>query len=202
MNPRREKDQKEQSLIQRCKGGEFRAFRELVEQYQSRIYAVCFGIVRNREDTFDVMQEVFIKIYNSIKHFSGQSGLYVWIYRIAVNTGLDFFRKRKRKQKIIEKSYQDGGTVKGGSHSQSPADIAVSLELKDLVHRAIAKLPDNHKSIIVLREIEGLSYQEIAKIMECSEGTVMSRLFYARKTLMTLLKKYMAVNGDRQNETT
>ena len=195
--PKKEaKKNEENSLIERSKQGEYSAFRQLVEQYQSRIYAVCYGVVRNREDALDVMQEVFIKIYHSIKKFHGESGLYSWIYRIAVNASLDFLRKQKRKRKFFETAYQERDVQIKGANTETPGDIVITLELKEVVHQAINKLPEKHKAIIILREIEGLSYQEIAKIMKCSEGTVMSRLFYARKKLTSLLKNYIKINGE------
>ncbi len=181
----------EKGLIDRCQKGDFGAFRELMEQYQSRIYSVCFGILRNREDARDVVQEVFIKVYNSIKSFKGESGLYIWIYRIAVNTSVDYYRKRKRRSKIIEHAFKEKKRDKTKIYPETPGDVTLNIELKDVVAKAINSLPDKHKEVIILREIEGLSYQEIAKVMRCSEGTVMSRLFYARKRLMTILKKYI-----------
>ena len=189
-------NKEEQSLIKRCKDGDFRAFRELMEQYQSRIYSVCYGILRNREDARDVVQEVFIKVYNSLKTFKGESGLYVWIYRIAVNTSVDYYRKRKRKMKIIEHAFKEKKEGPPAIRLDTPRDVTLNLELKEMVTKAINTLPDKHKGVIILREIEGLSYQEIAKILRCSEGTVMSRLFYARKRLMTVLKKYIGTEGD------
>jgi len=184
-------DPQEQSLIERCKRGEFQAYRELMERYQSRIYSVCYGIVRNREDALDVVQEVFIKIYDAIKKFKGESGLYVWIYRIAVNKSLDFYRKKKRKYMIFEKASTDARIHNTQIEKNTPQDKALALELKEKVAEAIEQLPEKQKGIIILREIEGLSYQEIAKIMHCSVGTVMSRLFYARKKLAGYLEKYV-----------
>lgn len=178
-----------QTLVDRCKNGDFQAFHDLLEQYQSRIFSVCYGIVRNREDACDVMQEVFIKIYKSIRLFHGESSLYVWIYRIAVNASLDFLRKRKRKLKVKEKLASDFLLSGKGYCALSPEEHVVTLELKESIRKAIFKLAPKFKRVIVLREIEGLSYQEIAKICCCSVGTVMSRLFYARKKLIAMLRK-------------
>jgi len=195
---RRDINQEEKSLIERCKQKNFAAFRNLMERYQSRIYAVCYGIVRNREDALDIMQDVFIKVYNSIHAFKGESGLYVWIYRIAVNTSLDYYRKRKRKQQLLERTLTERKRVHKTVQYRTPADITMNLELKEVVSVAIESLPKKHKSVVVLREIEGLSYQEIAKVLKCSVGTVMSRLFYARKRLITLLQKYIKPNGAKR----
>jgi RNA polymerase sigma-70 factor (ECF subfamily) len=194
------KDLNDQTLIERCKKGEFEAFRELMERYQSRIYSVCYGIVRNREDALDVVQEVFIKVYNAINTFKGESGLYVWVYRIAVNKSLDYYRKKKRKQMIFDKASQEAEIHNTQVEFQTPKDDALSLELKQKVSNAIDQLPAKQKGIIILREIEGLSYQEIAKITKCSVGTVMSRLFYARKKLSVLLKNYVHTKGSDSDE--
>ncbi len=181
----------EHDLIQKCKRGDFVAFRELMQRYQSRIYAVCYGIMRNREDALDVVQEVLIKVYESMHTFKGESGLYVWIYRIAVNKSLDFYRKRKRQYAIYDRVHDVVRKGDLGAKSETPDGTVLNLELKEVIHQAIYLLPDKQRGIIVLREIEGLSYQEIAKIMHCSVGTVMSRLFYARKRLMQLLSEYL-----------
>jgi RNA polymerase sigma-70 factor (ECF subfamily) len=193
-------DPQEQSLIERCKRGEFQAYRELMERYQSRIYSVCYGIVRNREDALDVVQEVFIKIYDAIKKFKGESGLYVWMYRIAVNKSLDFYRKKKRKYMIFEKASDDARVHNTQIETRTPQDKTLALELKEKVAEAIEQLPEKQKGIIILREIEGLSYQEIAKIMKCSVGTVMSRLFYARKKLAGYLEKYVHKKGSNSEK--
>ena len=197
MNHLNKLNEEEKSLIERCRHGDFRAFRELMEQYQSRIYSVCYGILRNREDARDVVQEVFIKVYNALKTFKGESGLYIWIYRIAVNTSVDYYRKRKRKLRIIEHAFKERRESPFEMHTETPSDVTINLELKEMVSKAINTLPDKQKGVIILREIEGLSYQEIAKIMRCSEGTVMSRLFYARKRLMAILKKYIGNGGSK-----
>jgi RNA polymerase sigma-70 factor, ECF subfamily len=188
-------DPQEHSLIERCKKGEFPAFRELMERYQSRIYSVCYGIMRNREDALDVVQDVFIKIYKSIDQFKGESGLYVWMYRIAVNKSLDLYRKKKRKAMIYEKASNDARTFNTQFEKQTPQEETLAIELKEKVAEAIAQLPEKQKGIIILREIEGLSYQEISRIMYCSVGTVMSRLFYARKKLAKYLTKYVHKKG-------
>jgi len=166
-----EKKIEENSLIERCTRGDYKAFRSLIQQYQSRIYSVCYGILRNREDAFDVMQDVYVKVYNSIKRFHGESGLYSWIYRITVNTCLDYLRKRKRKKEFLDRAYQAQETVGAPKHVKTPEEMTLSLEVKEKVREAIEKLPAKHRAVILLREIEGLSYQEIAKIMNCSEGT-------------------------------
>lgn len=191
MDKKKKIDLQEISLIERCKKGEFSAFRELMERYQSRIYSVCYGIMRNREDALDVVQDVFIKIYKSIKQFKGESGLYVWMYRIAVNKSLDHYRKKKRKALIYEKASNDAKVFNRQFEKQTPQDETLAIELKEKVSDAIGQLPEKQKGIIILREIEGLSYQEISKIMKCSVGTVMSRLFYARKKLAKNLAQYV-----------
>lgn len=180
----------ERNLIERAKKGDFNSYRQLVERYESRLYSVCYGILRNREDALDALQEVLLKVYYSLKKFKGESGLYVWMYRIAVNKSLDFHRARKRVRNVVNKVKDVSSDNTQFYEEDTPADYSLHIELKHMINKAIQELPEQQKSVIILREIEGLSYQEIAKVIGCSQGTVMSRLFYGRKKLAATLKKY------------
>jgi RNA polymerase sigma-70 factor (ECF subfamily) len=174
--------------VKRVQGGESEVFGELVERYQQRVYTVVVGMVHRREDALDLAQEIFVKAYHSLKYFRGDSSFYTWLYRIAVNVVIDFRRKGKG---IKPFSYEDGlvGEMAGG---MAPPDQQVMThELRQALHRALASLPHEQQAAIILRELEGLSYQEIADVVQCSIGTVMSRLHYARKRLQELLKPFL-----------
>ncbi len=182
-------------LVERARRGDRNAFRQLVLAYQERIFVVVRGMVRNQEDARDIAQEVFIKAYASLDSFRGQSSFYTWLYRIAVNMAIDFRRKMDRKQ---ESEYDDRREADGAEGAFVPDATRLSPEraLKDKelgrhIMAAVARLPEEQRTAIVLRELEGLSYKEIAEVMKCSQGTVMSRLFYGRKKLQESLKDFL-----------
>lgn len=182
-------------LVERARNGDREAFRQLVVAYQERIFIIIRGMVRNQEDARDIAQDVFIKAYSSLDSFRGQSSFYTWLYRIAVNMTIDFRRKMDRKQ---ESAYDDRiepdsveGAIVPGSTQYSPHRAYLGKELGINIRRAMDSLPPDQRTAIVLRELEGLSYKEIADIMECSQGTVMSRLFYGRKKLQEYLKDFL-----------
>ena len=162
-----------------------------MEKYQGRVYAMVYGMVRNREDARDITQDAFVKAYKSLESFRLESGFYTWLYRIAMNLSIDFVRKRKRREingfdEGIASRDEDGG-IADAHHEDGPLR---HLERKQLFHRimdAMERLPDDQREVILLRELEGLQYKEIADVMGIPEGTVMSRLFYARKKLQKLL---------------
>ncbi len=156
---------------------------------------VIRGMVRNQEDARDIAQDVFIKAYASLDSFRGQSSFYTWLYRIAVNMTIDFRRKMDRKQ---ESAYDDKREADGaeGAFVPEPGRFSPERALKDKelghhIMEAVESLPGEQRTAIVLRELEGLSYKEIAEVMGCSQGTVMSRLFYGRKKLQERLKDFL-----------
>ncbi len=182
-------------LIERTRRGDRAAFQELVEKYQRRIYAVAYGLLGNREDALDAVQEAFIKAYKSIDRFKGKSGFYTWMYRIATNAAIDLGRKQSRRDEVefreeIEAD-EERGSYPVAPASESPAGKLMKKELGELIDDAIQQLPEDQRTAVVLREIEGLSYREIAKVMKCSQGTVMSRLHYGRKKLQELLRPHL-----------
>ena len=179
------------SIIEKCKTGDFSSFRALVSRYQNRIFSVCYGLVRSRDDAADLFQEVCLRIYKSIGKVKSEAGLYVWIYRITVNVCFDWLRKKKRMRKKVDKFKAQDTVSDFFVETNTPVSIALQLELKEQINKVIAALPDAQRAVIVLREFEGLSYQEIARILKCSEGTVMSRLFYARKKMVEKLRPYL-----------
>lgn len=180
----------DQELVQRTKRGDRAAFEVLVRRYQDRAYNVAYQVLRHREDALDVAQEAFARAYLSIGRFRGGSGFFTWLYRILVNLAIDQARTRKGKETTI--SLDDPHAATG--HRDSAADPGASLETKELAEQitgALASLPVHQRTALTLREIEGLSYQEIARVMSCSIGTVMSRLHSARQTLQHILGHYV-----------
>ena len=171
--------------------GQKEAYKLLVDRYQGRIFRVAFGLMRNREDAREVTQEAFIKAYRNLPNFRRDSSFYTWIYRITINLGIDQKRKAYRSR---ETQLDEGRLSVEDAHHTGPRPLPgprQSLHRKELAGRigeAIASLPADQKQVIVLREVQGLSYKEIAETAGIAEGTVMSRLFYARKRLQTLLE--------------
>lgn len=171
--------------------GDGTAYRGLVEKYQGRVYSMVYGMVRNREDARDITQEAFVKAYRSLSTFRLESSFYTWLYRIAMNLSIDFVRKRRRRE---TGGFDDGIATRDGDgaiaeihHEDGPSRQLERKELFGRIMDAMEKLPEDQRQVILLRELEGLQYKEIADVMGVPEGTVMSRLFYARKKLQKLL---------------
>jgi RNA polymerase sigma-70 factor, ECF subfamily len=185
-------------LVQAAGKGDKDAFRELVERYQRRVLAVVTGMLHDREAALEVTQETFIKAYRSLEGFKGDASFYTWIYRIAVNLAIDYQRREWRKP--IVDGARGGDDEHSGddplerASSEDPAvdpfQSAKNAELRARMRAAIDELTPDHKAVILLRELEGLSYEEISRVMQCSKGTVMSRLHYARKKLQARLKEF------------
>ncbi|RPJ08106.1 MAG: sigma-70 family RNA polymerase sigma factor [Deltaproteobacteria bacterium] len=185
--------QDEADLISRCQQGDQDALKEIFERYQAKVYRIAYGVVRHREDALDIVQEVFIKLYRSIRDFKGKSNFYTYLYRMAMNAAIDHTRKREKVPPI---SLDEEDAFQPAEDAEKGADrMLLKKELEETLKAAMEKLPLDQKTAILLREVEGLSYQEIAEVTECSIGTVMSRLHYARKKLQELLKDYVKPRG-------
>lgn len=175
----------DQDLVQRTKAGDRSAFEALVRKYQDRAYNVAFQILRHHEDALDVAQEGFARAYLSIARFRGSAGFYTWLYRILVNLAIDRARARGKESPISPDDPQSATP-----HAEPTADPGASLEAKEMgeqIARAVATLPVQQRTALTLREVEGFSYREIARVMNCSIGTVMSRLHTARQKLQQML---------------
>ena len=179
-------DRAETELISRCKQGDQEALKEIFNQYHKKVYSIAYGVVREREDALDIVQEVFIKLYRSIRNFKGQSKFYTYLYRMAMNTAIDHSRKKGRS--LFSSLDQMEGFQPSESAEKRPDSILLYKELEGRVKAALEKLPADQRMALIFREVEGLSYQEMAETMGCSIGTVMSRLHYARKKIRELLK--------------
>ena len=185
----------DEELVRRARDGDREAFRELVERYQRKIGSLALGMLRDREDALDVVQEAFTKAYQSLDRFKGDAGFYTWVYRIAMNLCIDHQRRgAKAPQPLSEHRTVDGdredrlGTVPDVSEHGDPYRRARDAEIAQGVSRAIGELTPEHRAVIVLREVEGLSYEEISQVLDCPKGTVMSRLHYARRQLQERLR--------------
>lgn len=172
--------------------GDPTAYKGLVERYQGRIYSVCFSMVRNPEDARDLAQDAFVKAYQNLARFQLRSSFYTWLCRIAMNVSIDFLRRQKvRAAELFEDGIatrESGGVLSIGHQREDPGRNLERKRLLERISEALDELPEEQRQIVVLREIDGLSYKEIAEVLDIPEGTVMSRLFYARKKLQTALR--------------
>jgi len=197
-----EPDTDDAALVKRARAGDSDAFRVLFERYHRRAYSLALGVVRNPDDALDVVQDAFIKAHRHLKKFKGTSSFYTWLYRIVMNLSIDFLRKHKRNRKVdwTESIGQDASV---GEESllprilgQNPGKAAVRAEIREKISEALDQLSDNHRAVLIMREIDGLSYEEMAQAMGCSKGTIMSRLFHARKNMQKMLLEYMGGEKD------
>jgi RNA polymerase sigma-70 factor (ECF subfamily) len=179
-------------LVERARQGDREAFRMLVERYQRKVTALAAGMLRNREDALDVVQDTFTKAYQSLDRFKGDSSFYTWVYRIAVNLCIDHQRRESRYVQVGADMEDAGDDVAPPSaedlERDEPFERARSTEIGAQVARAIEELTPEHRAVILLREVDGLSYEEISVVLECPKGTVMSRLHYARRQLQARLQ--------------
>lgn len=180
-------------LVRRCQKGDALAFEQLVIKYRSKVFSMIYGMVQNEQDAWDLAQEGFLKAWRSIHRFKGQASFYTWLYRIVTNVAIDSLR-RKGFKKTAEFDDEIAATqVEPGSKTvprpdPMPHQGLECEEIRQRIEHAINKLSPEHRAVIVMKEIEELQYNEIAEVLGCSIGTVMSRLFYARKKLQTLLR--------------
>jgi RNA polymerase sigma-70 factor (ECF subfamily) len=183
----------ELELVARAQRGDTSAFNELVTRYRNRAFSMIYNMVRNEQDAWDIAQDGFVKAWRNIRRFRGQSSFFTWLYRILMNISIDALRRKQ-----IESGTEFDDTVRlqqiepasatTPQREHEPATRLSDKEIRARIDAAIERLSPDHRAVIVMRELDGLDYQEIADAMECSIGTVMSRLFYARKKLQTMLK--------------
>ena len=187
-------DVSELDLVKRCQAGETEAFDELVTRYRTRIFAMIYNMVHNEQDAWDLAQDSFVKAWKSIKRFRGRSSFYTWMYRIVMNVTIDWLRKKQVKGAGVE--FDDAIQLREVNPASKTLPKADPLpyermersEVRARIDNAIAQLSPEHRAVILMKETEGMQYHEIAEALGCSIGTVMSRLFYARKKLQNLLK--------------
>ena len=177
------------TLVERVRGGDVAAFEPLVEKYRQRVYRLAYNVLRNQEDAWDVAQESFIKAYRALPSFRGQSAFYTWLFRIVMNVAHDKARQRGAAgrafgtERVTEEEWERTMPDPG----EEPDTAALRAEQRARITRALETLPEHHRAIIMLSDLEGLSYREIADVLNIPMGTVMSRLHNARKRLRTAL---------------
>ena len=184
--------EQEAAVIQAVLDGDINAYELLVKEYEKNVYNLALRMVGNSEDAADMSQEAFIKAYNSLTSFRGDSKFSVWLYRIVSNVCLDYLRSRGRRQTVSLSTENDDGEdveIDIADETQSPERLLDRRLTRDAVRRGLAALPPEHRQILLLREIQGLSYDEIADALGIEDGTVKSRIFRARKKLCAFLIK-------------
>lgn len=180
----------EQELVARAKAGDQDAFERLVLDNQNRVYSLALRMAGDREEAADLAQEAFLKAWQGLPAFQGDSSFATWVYRLAVNVCIDFLRKRKRRQKagaVLSLDDGEAGWTEPADWDQDPQRKLEQAELSRAVARGLEKLPDHHRQILTLRELSCLSYQEIGRTLELDMGTVKSRLARARLALRGIL---------------
>ena len=186
-------DSTDAELVEQAQAGDRVAMQTLMERYQRRALGVAIGVVKNPDDALEIVQDAFVKVFRNLDSFKGETSFYTWLYRIVTNLAIDTKRRQARRP---ESDYDetltpsDDAIGEGGTRlGRDPFDQVRSRELGEEIFAALEELTPNHRAVILLREIEGLSYEEISEVLECSMGTVMSRLHYARKKLQARLSE-------------
>jgi len=186
-------DHEETEMISRCQQGDQEALKEIFDKYHKKVYRIAYGVVRQREEALDIVQEVFIKLFHSIKNFKGRSHFYTYLYRMVMNTAIDHARKTGKQ--TISSLDQEGSFQPSDDLEKGPERILLQKELEERVKLAMDKLPAEQRAALIFRDVEGLSYREMAEAMGCSIGTVMSRLHYGRKRIQELLEDYVEMRS-------
>ncbi|MFI5357042.1 MAG: sigma-70 family RNA polymerase sigma factor [Opitutales bacterium] len=183
-------------VVRRVQEGDVAAFDQLVVKYRERLYGVVYNMTSNREDAADLTQDAFIKSFQSINRFQGQSSFFTWLYRIAVNSTLTHLRKNRLRtffslERVDEDDRPTAEVIAALTDTTGVERDTFVKELQERLNEAMHKLSIKHRTVVTLFEIDGLSHQEIAEIMNCSVGTVRSRLHYAKQLLQSELQPYL-----------
>ncbi|MAQ14544.1 MAG: RNA polymerase subunit sigma [Sandaracinus sp.] len=194
--------ERDKELVALAQKGDQDAFRELFDRYHRRAFAVALGVVKNKQDALDIIQDAFIKVHKHIQSFQGTASFYTWLYRIVMNLSIDHVRKAKKGRDLDydDKVGRDDENVAGDGAilptilDANPRRTVMRRELADAIQGALDTLSEDHRAVILLREVEGLSYEEMARVLEVPKGTIMSRLFHARRNMQQALAEY--VQGD------
>jgi RNA polymerase sigma-70 factor (ECF subfamily) len=190
------------TLVKRVRDGDQRAFKLLVERYQRKVYAVALGMLKDKEEAMDVSQEAFVKVYKYLDHFKGDSSFYTWLYRITVNICIDVMRRKNsaggEMEEFDESAPMDLSEARigalGSRLGTNPQKSALRRELAEKIQEALAAVPEKHRAILLLREIEGMSYEDLSRTLDIPKGTVMSRLFHARAKVQKILSEYLELD--------
>lgn len=191
-------DSEDIAFVEAFLAGDEAGFRSLFDKYREKVYGIAYRFVRNKDDALEVTQEVFLRVYLGLAKFQTQSKFFTWLYRITVNRSIDFSRSRRHQSVSAIDGREAEAIAQATSRSMpSPNEIAQAHELRELLDRAIEQLSPKHRAVFILHASENLSYRQIADVVGCNIGTVMSRLFYARKRL----KEELARAGYKLDET-
>ena len=194
LEARRREAEEDRELIARAQNGDRGAFRSLVERHQRRAYAIALGLVRDENDARELVQEAFLRVHRSLSSFQGGSSFFTWFYRILTNLSIDLKRKPGRilAEFHDEKEIEDEQDLPfiARIDGADPLDAMRRKEMAARLRRALEDLPPYHRGVILMREVEGMSYEEMAEAMSVSKGTIMSRLFHARRKLQHALLEY------------
>lgn len=183
-------------IVRAVQEGDVAAFDQLILKYRERLFGVIYNMTSNREDASDLTQDAFIKAFQSINRFQGQSSFFTWLYRIAINSTLTHLRKNRLRtffslEKVDEEDRQSAEVVEALTDKTGAERDVFVHELQEKLNEAMQKLSIKHRTVVTLFEIDGLSHQEIAEVMNCSVGTVRSRLHYAKQLLQAELQPYI-----------
>lgn len=188
---RRSEARHDHALIERAKRGESQAFRELVERHQRRALTLAMALVRDEQDAREVVQEAFLRVHRGLDSFQGSSSFFTWLYRIVTNLSIDLMRRPARRETEVEAylDHVDEHDIPFLSRidGADPFDAVRRQEIAKRIERGLAELPHYHRGVIVMREVHGMTYEEMAEAMGVSKGTIMSRLFHARQKLQRAL---------------
>lgn len=197
----READE-DRALISQAQSGDPTAFRKLVDRHQRRAFAIAVGLVRDENDAREIVQEAFLRVYKGLATFEGGSSFFTWLYRIVTNLAIDLMRKPGRRAAELDETRGVGDEAEGDFALVSridgadPIDVVRRKEMAGRIQAALDALPSYHRAVILMREVEGLSYEEMAEAMGVSKGTIMSRLFHARQKMQKALADvYAEIDG-------
>src|SRR2546426_1397359 len=193
----------DRTLVKAAQAGDAKAFRALVERYQRRVVQLALAMTKDADEAMDISQETFVRVHRYLPSFKGDSSFFTWTYRIAVNLCLDAGRKKGRSEPVefderqaeVEAAMDPPSAALAG-----PQKAALNRELAGKIEEALAGLSENHRAILLLREVEGLSYEELAKVLGIRKGTVMSRLFHARLKMQSKLREYLGEDAPTRKE--
>jgi RNA polymerase sigma-70 factor (ECF subfamily) len=186
--------EEDRALIALAQQGDHAAFRRLVERHQRRAFAIALGLVRDENDARELVQDAFVRVFKGLANFQGGSSFFTWLYRIITNLSIDLIRKPGHRLAELDDSKLDGEDSQEADFpllsrvdGADPVDVVRRREIGARLQQALDALPSYHRGVIIMREIDGLSYEEMAQVMEVSKGTIMSRLFHARQKLQRAL---------------
>jgi len=194
----------DRALVRAAQKGDQQAFRKLVERYQRRVVQLALGMTKDPDEAMDIAQETFVKVHRYLPSFKGDSSFFTWTYRIAMNLCLDAQRRKSRAERVdlaegdeaeIEAAMDPPSAALSGPQRQT-----LNAELRGKIEEALQGLSENHRAILILRELEGLSYEELSKVLAIRKGTVMSRLFHARLKMQKKLREYLGEDAPDASE--